>query len=84
MQLATQHEQAGITINYELQSLQSVGMAHGAMAALIQAKNHFDVESEQFKAFEKEVQANIAKCFVQLVKMGISPEEANKRIMRGH
>ncbi|AWN08609.1 hypothetical protein HOT32_gp26 [Erwinia phage Faunus] len=79
-----EHEKAGFTINYELQLMQSVGMAHGVMASLLEAKKHFDVESEQYKAFEKVSQGRIAQCMQQLINMGVSHEEANRRITQGH
>lgn len=77
-------QQAGITINYETQAMQSVAMAHGVMASLIGAKNQFDVESDAFKQFEEQCQARIAQCLVQLVGMGFTAEEANARILRGY
>lgn len=85
-----EHQQAGITINYEVQAMQSVAMAHGVMASLIGAKNIFlrendaDQPIELFKQFEEQCQSRIAQCMVQLVGMGISAEEANARILRGH
>lgn len=77
-------QQAGITINYEQQAMQSVAMAHGVMAALISVKNKFDIESDAYKQFEEECQGRIAQCLVQLVGMGIPADEANARILRGH
>ena len=85
-----EHEQAGITINFELAAMQSVGLAHGLMASLIGAKNIFlrendaDQPIELFKQFEEQCQARIAQCLVQLVGMGIPADEANARILRGH
>ena len=82
--------QADITINYETQAMQAVAMAHGVMAALIGAKNIFlrendaDQPTELFKQFEEQCQDRIAQCLVQLVDMGLSAEEANARILRGH
>lgn len=83
-------QQAGITINYEQQAMQSVALAHGVMAALIGAKNIFlrendaDQPIELFKQFEEQCQGRIAQCLVQLVEMGITAEEANARILRGY
>jgi hypothetical protein len=79
-----EHHQAGLTINYETQAMQSVAMAHGVMATLILCKNNMDVESTEFKAIEEQSQNRIAQCLVHLVGMGISAEEANARILRGH
>ena len=85
-----EHEQAGITINFELAAMQSVGLAHGLMASLIGAKNIFlrendaDQPIELFKQFEEQCQARIAQCMVQLVQMGIPSDEANQRILQGH
>ena len=83
-------QQAGITINYEQQAMQSVALAHGVMAALIGAKSIFlrendaDQPIELFKQFEEQCQGRIAQCLVQLVEMGITAEEANARILRGY
>lgn len=83
-------QQAGITINYEQQAMQSVAMAHGVMASLIGAKNIFlrendaDKPIELFKKFEEQCQARIAQCMIQLVQMGIPADEANARILRGY
>ena len=79
-----EHEKAGITINYELQAMQSIAMAHGVMASLLEAKNKFDIESESYKDFEKVCQGRIAQCFQQLLNMGYSHEDANRRIKQGH
>lgn len=79
-----EHEQAGITINFELQAMQSVAMGHGLMATLLEAKNVLGEDSEQFKAIESVTQARIATCLVHLVNMGIGSQEANQRIMQGH
>ena len=85
-----EHEQAGITINFELQAMQSVALAHGVMASLIGAKDIFlrendaDQPIELFKQFEKQCQARIAQCMVQLVRMGIPSDVANQRILQGH
>lgn len=79
-----EHQQAGITINYETQAMQSVALAHGVMASLISAKNLFGIDSEQFKQFEQQCQDRIAQCLVHLVGMGIPTDVANARILRGH
>lgn len=79
-----EHQQAGITINYETQAMQSVALAHGVMASLISAKNLFSVESEEYKQFEHQCQDRIAQCLMHLVGMGIPADEANARILRGH
>lgn len=77
-------QQAGITINFETQAMQSVAMAHGVMATLILCKNNMDVESTEYQVIEEQSQNRIAQCMVQLVGMGIPAEEANARILRGH
>jgi len=86
--LAAEHAKAGITINYELQAMQSVAMAHGLMVGLTEIKNHFDVESDAgkagFESYQKLAQGRIAQCVVQLMSMGLSQDEANKRILQGH
>lgn len=84
-----QHQQAGITINYEQRKLQAVAMAHGVMATLMNARkalplSGLDEESEFFKTLEKQAQGHIAQCVVTLVGLGISHEEANEAIMRGY
>lgn len=85
-----EHEQAGITINFEQQAMQSVALAHGVMASLIGAKNIFlrendaDQPIELFKQFEEQCQARIAQCMVKLVQMGIPSYVANERIVRGY
>lgn len=86
--LAVEHEKAGLTINYELQAMQSVAMAHGLMVGLTEVKNHFDIESDAgkagFESYQQLAQSRIAQCVVQLMGMGLSQDEANKRILQGH
>lgn len=82
--LAAEHAKAGVTINYELQVMQSVALAHGLMVGLTEAKKHFDIESEQYKTYEKISQGRIAQCVVQLISIGVPADEANKRIIQGH
>ena len=79
-----EHEQAGITINFELQAMQSVAMGHGLMATLLEAKKVLGEDSEQFKAIESVTQSRISVCLVQLVNMGIPAQVANQRILQGH
>lgn len=86
--LAEEHAKAGLTINYELQAMQSVAMAHGLMVGLTEIKNHFDIESDSgkasFESYQKLAQGRIAQCIAQLMQMGLPQDEANERIMRGH
>lgn len=82
--LMQEHQEAGLVINQETRRMQSIGMAHGTMAALIQAKNTFDKSSEEFLSFEKVCQGRIAQCMVALVESGLSADEANARILQGH
>lgn len=79
-----EHEKAGITINFELQAMQSVAMGHGLMATLLEAKKVLGEDSEQFKAIESVTQSRISVCLVQLVNMGIPAQVANQRILQGH
>lgn len=79
-----EHEQAGITINFELSVMQAVGMAHGIMASMIHAKNVLGVDNEQYKVLETAAQERIAQCLVKLVGMGIPADVANQRIIQGH
>lgn len=81
---ALEHEKAGLVINYETQAMQAVAMAHGVMATLISAKNLFDQKSDEYKTLEQECQHRISQCIHTLMSMGISMEEANFRIKRGH
>lgn len=82
--IATHTELAGITINFECQRLQAIALAHGIMATLMDVKDKFGIDSDAFKEVEKTAQARIAQCLVQLVSMGMTHEEANKRILEGH
>lgn len=82
--IKTHHHLAGLTINFECQRLQAIALAHGIMATLLDVKSKMDVESDAFKDVEKTAQGRIAQCVVQLVGMGMTHEEANKRIMAGH
>ena len=79
-----EHEQAGITINFELAAMQSVGMAHGLMAGMIHAKNILGEEDPKFKELQTTAQERIAQCVVQLVGMGIPADVVNQRILQGH
>lgn len=82
--LTEQHTQAGLTINYESQKIQAIAMAHGLMATLVEAKKHFDENHSSFKALEHTTQLRIAQCISTLMQMGLSGEEANEAILRGH
>lgn len=86
--LAEEHAKAGLTINYELQAMQSVAMAHGLMVGLTEIKNHFDIDGSAncaaFESYQKLAQGRIAQCIAQLIQMGLSQDKANERIMRGH
>ena len=79
-----EYEQAGLTINFETQAMQSVAMGHGLMATLFEAKKVLGEDSEQFKAIESVTQSRISVCLVQLVNMGIPAQVANQRILQGH
>lgn len=79
-----EHAQAGTTINFELQAMQSVAMGHGIMAGLLHAKQVLGEYSEHYKALEPVAQERIAQCFMQLVQMGIPHEVAQQRINQGH
>lgn len=79
-----EHELAGITINNECQKVQSIALAHGIMASLIEAKKHWDIASNEFAEFEKVCQARIAQCVVQLNLIGMSAEEVQSRILQGY
>lgn len=81
---AVDHEQAGITINFELAVMQSVCMAHGIMAGLLHAKNVLGEDNAQFKELQETAQARIAQCVVALIGMGIPADVANQRILQGH
>ena len=82
--VTTQHSLAGITINFELQRMQAISMAHGVMSTLISVKNSFDVESEAYKEVEKLAQVRIGQCVTALIGTGMSTDEANQRILQGH
>lgn len=81
---AIDHEQAGITINFELQAMQSVALAHGVMSTLLAVKAQLGEEDEKFLVIQEQAQARIAQCVVQLIGMGIPFEVANQRILQGH
>lgn len=87
--LAVQHEQAGITINFEQRKLQSIAMAHGLMAGLLSVKKHFeesgvlDLNGEIFKAIEKDAQVRIGVCVTTLLSMGLEMDQINKHIQQG-
>lgn len=83
-QNSKEHELAGITINFEMQAMQAVGMAHGVMASMLMAKELFGEDSEHYSQFEAKSQDRIAQCFVALVEMGIDSTTANERIIRGY
>lgn len=87
--LVIQHEQAGLTINFEQRKLQSIAMAHGVMATLISVKKEFTekgfgLDGEMYKAIEKTAQARISQCFATLAQMGLSTEQINKHIQQGY
>lgn len=79
-----EHEQAGITINFELQKLQPIAMGHGVMASLLTAKQVLGEDSPQFKEIQTVCQARIAQCIATLVGMGLSVHEANQLLLQGY
>lgn len=79
-----EHEQAGITINFELAAMQSVGMAHGIMATMIHAKNLLGENDSKYHEIRDTAQERIAQCVVALVGMGIPADVVNQRILQGH
>ena len=79
-----EHELAGITINFELQAMQSISMAHGVMATMIHAKNVLGESDENYKLIAATAQERIAQCVVTLIGMGFTAEDANQRILQGH
>lgn len=83
VQLNEEHNKAGHVINYELQAMQAVALAHGLMAALISAKNVLG-DDPRLKEIEEQCQARIAQCYLALIEMGFSHEDANARIIKGH
>lgn len=77
-------EKAGITINYELAVMQSVCMAHGVMATMMLAAQTLGEDDEKYHIIQEQSQARIAQCHVALIGLGLSHEEANARIIKGH
>lgn len=80
----SEHHLAGVTINHETQMMQSVSMAHGVMATLINVKNVIGEDHEHFKEISEMAQNRISQCLLALMQMGLTAEEANARILRGH
>lgn len=83
-QLDNEHYLAGITINHETQMMQSISMAHGVMATLIHVKNTIGEDHQEFPAIAEMAQNRISQCVLALIQMGLTADEANARILRGH
>lgn len=84
VQMDEEHAKAGLTIQYENQVMQSVAMAHGIMATLMLSREVLGEESEQFKQIQTTSHGRIAQCMMALTSMGLTHEEANRRITQGH
>lgn len=88
--ITTQHTLAGLTINFEVQKMQSIGMAHGVMGTLITVKNTLteagvDITIDPaYLDIEKKSQIRIAQCVMALESMGLSMDEINAHIAQGH
>lgn len=74
----------GFVLNYETQAMQSIALAHGVMATMLAAKILLGEEDANFLKLQEQSQARIAQCYLALVEMGFSHEEANARILQGH
>lgn len=83
-QAAVDREHAGITINFEMQVLQPVAMAHTFMASLLHAKKILGEDNEQYKQFEAAVRPDMTKCYAKLMQLGFTPAQVNDRIKRGY
>lgn len=81
---ANEHQLAGTTINFEMQALQSVAIAHGIMATQLEAKRVLGEDSPEFQAINTMCVARISQCVLTLMNMGFSFEVANQRILAGH
>lgn len=79
-----EHAHAGLTINFELQAMQSVAMSHGIMATLHTVRSTLGEDSEQYKAVEKIAHGRMLQCQIQLLQMGLSQAQINERVTRGH
>lgn len=77
------HVQAGLTINFETQAMQSIAMAHGIIATLSHVHQVLG-DSPEYTQIEEVGNARAAQCFMALTQMGFSPVEANARIKQGH
>lgn len=83
-QSAIDHEQAGITINYEMVKMQSIAMGHGQLATLAAVKTTLGEDSEEFKAIQQVVVARVAQNIQALLGCGLTAQEANARILQGN
>lgn len=76
-------ELAGRTLNFELQRMQAIALAHGLMATLAEARTVLGDSSEDLKKIEGTTQIRISQCVSALVAMGMDIPEINKRITQG-
>ena len=78
------HEQAGIVINQEMVRMQAIGLGHGLLAALNTAKIHLGENSEAFKSIQCVTLIHVQQAIAALLGLGMTAEEANARILKGH
>lgn len=83
-QMLIDHEQAGIVINQEMIRMQAIGLGHGLLAALNTAKIHLGEESETFKTIQRITLIHVQQAIAALLGLGMTAEEANARILKGH
>lgn len=85
-----QHDIGVNAVTSQAQQMQSVCMAHGIMATLsltstVLTEHGVDVKVDPaYLAIEKDSNIRIAQCVMALRKFGLSHEEINMRIQRGH
>lgn len=80
-----EHELAGITINRESQLVNAASIGHALMGVLIHVKNlDAPLSDKAYDSIERYCQAGIGKCMIAMTTSGLTHEEANSRISRGH
>lgn len=87
-ELETQHQQAGIAINHQSAIINSVSIAHCAMANILQIKKLWNCETghedDLVVKLDSYNRGIISDCMIKLVQLGLTHEEANERIIRGY
>lgn len=83
-----EHELAGITINREAQLVNAASIGHALMAVIMEINRYEKTSESVEKCVGRHIteycQNGISNSMIAMVTSGLTHEEANSRISRGH